>query len=288
MAYQATVLRVMIASPADVSEERDIIRSVIHEWNDVNAEVTGMVLEPVYWKSHVNPELGTPPQQLINERILSDCDILIGVFWTRLGTPTPEYKSGTVEEVIKHIDSGKPAMVYFSSVPVAPETIDRKQFEKVNKFKAKCKELGIIVNYNNVSEFRKRLFKELQILILNNNYIRDIQNTKHKELSIEIVEKQKNKTSFQLTQEAIELLSVAASKGAGTIMKIACLGGRVIQVGGQQFGGENSRDNAKWESALNELVTGELVVPRGYQDQLFELTHLGWELSEEFGLPPKN
>ena len=35
MSYQATVFKVMIASPGDVSAERKIIREMIAEWNNV-------------------------------------------------------------------------------------------------------------------------------------------------------------------------------------------------------------------------------------------------------------
>jgi hypothetical protein len=33
MAYQATVLPVMLASPGDVSEERQAARDALHRWN---------------------------------------------------------------------------------------------------------------------------------------------------------------------------------------------------------------------------------------------------------------
>jgi len=74
----------MIASPGDVAEEREIIRSVIHDWNDVNATVSKIVLTPVGWDTHSSPELGTRAQDLINSHLLKACDLLVGVFWTRL------------------------------------------------------------------------------------------------------------------------------------------------------------------------------------------------------------
>jgi len=88
MTYKATVVPVMIASPGDVAEEREITRSVIHDWNDVNSQRSKVMLAAVGWDSHSSPELGERPQELINKRILKDCHILVGVFWTRLGTPT--------------------------------------------------------------------------------------------------------------------------------------------------------------------------------------------------------
>jgi len=42
MPYQATVYKVMIASPGDVSLERSIVREVLNEWNFVNADTSGL------------------------------------------------------------------------------------------------------------------------------------------------------------------------------------------------------------------------------------------------------
>ena len=83
MPYQATVIPVMIASPGDVLEERNVTRDVIHEWNYVNSMSTNAVLMPVGLETHSVPELGTRPQQLINEHVLKDCDLLVGIFWAR-------------------------------------------------------------------------------------------------------------------------------------------------------------------------------------------------------------
>lgn len=48
----------------------------------------------------------------------------------------------------------------------------------------------------------------------------------------------------------------------------------------QVFGAESARESAKWENALKELVTARLVAARGYKDQVFELTHLGWSVAD--------
>ncbi len=47
MSYQATVIPIMIASPGDVSAERNIIREVIHDWNDVNSFASNTMLAPL-------------------------------------------------------------------------------------------------------------------------------------------------------------------------------------------------------------------------------------------------
>ena len=112
MAYTATIIQVMIASPGDVNEERDLIRQSLYDWNSINSPAEKVVLLPVSWETHAAPDLAGRGQRLINERLLSNCDLLVGVFWTRLGTPTGEHASGTVKEIKTHVASGRTAMVY--------------------------------------------------------------------------------------------------------------------------------------------------------------------------------
>lgn len=38
MAYQATILNVMIESPSDVAEERQLVRDAIHKWNAIHSK----------------------------------------------------------------------------------------------------------------------------------------------------------------------------------------------------------------------------------------------------------
>ena len=111
MPFSATVLPVMIASPGDVNEYRSYARDILHEWNYIHSVANSVVLMPFGWETHSSPELGATPQDLINDRILEDCDLLLGIFWTRLGTPTGKASSGTVEEIRRHVQAGKPAMV---------------------------------------------------------------------------------------------------------------------------------------------------------------------------------
>jgi hypothetical protein len=88
-------------------------------------------------------------------------------------------------------------------------------------------------------------------------------------------------TKYKLSEEAKILLKTAASRNDGTILKIAFMGGKFIQAGGQSFGGGGSRESARWEYALNELLNEGLVVARGYKGEVFELTHEGWGFADE-------
>lgn len=280
MAYQATVIPIMIASPGDVAEEREVIRTVIHDWNDVNASVSRVMLAAVGWETHSSPELGTRPQELINSRILEDCDLLVGVFWTRLGTPTGESPSGTVEEIEKHVAAGKPAMIYFSSQPVAPESIDSDQYAQVKTIREKWKSEGLIETYENISGFRQKFSKQLPLCLAKNEYLQGLivsESDKEVPNSLATVTKKSLPT---LSEEAKTLLKAAAARDDGTILKIAYLGGRAIQAGGKSFGGDRGRESAKWENALNELEINGLVVARGFKGEVYELTHEGWSVAD--------
>ncbi len=116
---------------------------------------------PVSWETHTSPEQGVRAQALINSRVLKDCDLLIGVFWTRLGTPTGKAPSGTVEEIHEHIKDGKPAMIYFSSKPVPPQNLDQEQFNALQAFKSQCEKDGLIEQFKDTIEFKEKVTQQL-------------------------------------------------------------------------------------------------------------------------------
>lgn len=51
-------------------------------------------------------------------QLVDKCDMAVGVFWTRLGTPTDLAASGTVEEIERLGQADKIVMLYFSRAKV--------------------------------------------------------------------------------------------------------------------------------------------------------------------------
>lgn len=286
MAYNATVFPVMIASPGDVHEERNIVRDIIHEWNDLHSSSSSFVLLPVGWDTHSTPDLGGRPQELINEQVLKQCDLLVGVFWTRIGTPTGEAESGTVEEIQNHVQSGKPAMIYFSTAPIAPQSIDNEQFARLTKFKNWCKTQGIIEEYDNLSSFSDKFRRHIHIVVRDNKYLRSkggSQDTDgeqllslHREQSAE-----NHDASFGLSEEARQLLIEASKDKGGLIISLRHMGGQSIQTNGINFTDSGDRRSvARWEAAVEQLLDNDLIVARGDKNQVFELTNKGYELAD--------
>ena len=66
------------------------------------------------------PQSGLRPQEAINAQIVRDSDVLIGMFWTKIGSNTAVAEFGTVEEIDQFIAAGKPAMLYLSDRPIEP------------------------------------------------------------------------------------------------------------------------------------------------------------------------
>lgn len=88
MAQTGTIFRALVASPSDCAHERKIIPEVIAAWNAVHSLSTAAIIEPVLWESHSRPGMGSRPQEVINQQLVTNCDLVIGAFWTRLSTPT--------------------------------------------------------------------------------------------------------------------------------------------------------------------------------------------------------
>lgn len=163
MAYEAKVFRVLIASPSDVIEEREIAVKTIQEWNDLNSSERQIVLLPLRWETHTAPEYGKRPQEVINRQMVDHCDLLIGIFWTRIGSPTGVNDSGTLEEIDRAASAGKPVMLYFSKVKKDPDEIELDQLNRLRSFKSNTYPKALVENYSSQIEFRDKLSKQIEM-----------------------------------------------------------------------------------------------------------------------------
>ncbi len=161
MTYKASVFRLFVASPGDVHAERQAIVKRVHQWNDLNSHERKVVVLPVLWETHSTPELGEGPQAIINRQLADQCDFVVSVFSTRMGTPTQNAESGTAEEIDRAGNAGKPIMLYFSNSPVHPDEIDPDQLVRVREFKARTYPRGLVENYDSLEEFSDKFARQL-------------------------------------------------------------------------------------------------------------------------------
>jgi len=275
MSYIATVFKVMIASPSDVATERAIVRELLSEWNVVHSDNSRTVLLPIGWETHSVPEMGDRPQSIINKQILKDCDLLVGVFWTRIGTATGQFASGTVEEIEEHIKDGKPAMLYFSAAPVVPDSIEPDQYRQLQTFKKSCQSRGLYESYSDVNDFRAKLYRHLQLKLNRDQYFQQ-------KVAAESVNELADLPAVPvLSKEAAFMLKECASDSNGMIMNMSYIGGQTIQVKGKNLIEDgNDRSRAIWTSALLELESLGYVEPIGSKRELFRITNAGYEAND--------
>jgi hypothetical protein len=151
--YSGIIIEVFISSPVDVVIERKIVHNLIEEWNITNTRKRKQILRSLSWEKDVYSAFGDSAQSIINKQILDEADILVGIFNTRIGTPTKDYNSGSVEEIMRHINNGKPAMLYFSKANINRETFDEEQYNKLKEFKNWCKDKSVYFEYDDTNNF---------------------------------------------------------------------------------------------------------------------------------------
>jgi hypothetical protein len=117
MADTRKIVKVFLASPGDLQDERRAAKSVVDEFNKLWADKLGYHVELVGWEDTVS-RFGRP-QEIINQD-LERCEYFVGMIYRRWGTPpgaSSRYSSGFEEEfetsVLRRSSSGKPEISPF-------------------------------------------------------------------------------------------------------------------------------------------------------------------------------
>lgn len=205
MSYQSTVYRVLIASPSDVHEEREVTTRLIQNWNDVNSFSKKIVLLPLKWETHSSPTYDVRPQEAINRQLVDSADLVIGLFWAKIGSDTGVEISGTIEEIKRAANNGKDVMIYFSKRGIDPSAIDLNQLKALNDFKEEVYKNALVETFSSVIDFRDKLNRQLEYKI------RELQknnNADSKKLDISFVNKEVNdldKNEIIIEKDFIEM-----------------------------------------------------------------------------------
>jgi hypothetical protein len=157
--FSSTTYQVLVASPSDMPEARQAAAEVVHEWNALYAAEEGIVLLPVMWETNATPETGVRPQAALNQQIVETSDLLVGMFWTRIGTSIAE--SGTVEEIDQFVAANKPAMLYFSRIPIDPSKIDQQQHALLRQFQDETQRKALTGTFTSMDNLRHVLHRDL-------------------------------------------------------------------------------------------------------------------------------
>lgn len=150
-----------VAAPSDITSEKDIIRKLSVEWNRYQGEPINTRIEIQDWESHSFPLYGKRGQAIINEQVFDHCDFVIGLFWTKFGSPTGMADSGTEEEILRAIEQEKPLMLYFSDKPANPSSLNHEQHAKVIAFQKKVQSNSLYAVYDSDKAFEEKFRGDL-------------------------------------------------------------------------------------------------------------------------------
>ena len=171
-------LKLIVASPSDVSWERNQIVEIVRELNPILRSQWGLELDVLRWETDANP--GFHPEGLqgrIDETLkITDCDIMIGVFWKRFGSPTKGKNSGTEYELDLAYNSWKNSgqrrphtMIYFNKKKYQCKNKDEEdQYAKVTAYEKKLSSVALSGTYNSKAEFQNKVRDDLFKYLLTN------------------------------------------------------------------------------------------------------------------------
>lgn len=165
----SNIIRVFLASPGDLSEERAMFPNIVEEVNELR-KLTHR-FEAVGWEDAL-PGRGRP-QKIINEDV-KQCDVFVMLLWKRWGTPPQrgksKFTSGTEEEFTiaqnrarSGGNNGPHMLLYFRSIPPDMIADQGPQLKKVLKFREKIERERsfLFQRYENPTEWAKLLRQHL-------------------------------------------------------------------------------------------------------------------------------
>ncbi|HBJ37814.1 MAG TPA: hypothetical protein DDZ51_24270 [Planctomycetaceae bacterium] len=268
-----TFIRVFIASPGDVYQERDEACRVIHNWNAAHSVSRSVLIEPVRVETHSHALQGGHPQDLINSQLLDRCDLLVAILWSRLGTPTNSDLSGTVQEIREFSErKGPERVLIFFCDRALPNSSDLSQVQAVRDFKDSIKSNGLYAPYTEVAEFgssfRHQLDLALNRILEGDEFI--------------AVADQSQRVEVVFTPEANTILAAATMAARPSVTLNSSLRrGYVLSAGGKCLNSPgDERSEARWESGLEQLESCSFVKDASHKGEVFRLTKEGFEAAD--------
>lgn len=161
MPRNVTQYDLLISCPGDIKDEIPLINKAVEEFNSLFSDTLGISIRTKHWSKNAYAQSGGKPQALLNQQFVRDCDAAVALFWTRFGTPTDEYGSGTEEEIEIMLESDKQVFMYFSDKPIVPSQHNPTEYAKVQEFRQKYKDRGVYFTYTSNDDFYKLFFAHL-------------------------------------------------------------------------------------------------------------------------------
>lgn len=169
MITNTTIYDIIVSCPSDVQDEKEAINRVIGEINQYSIERHQMMFRVKNWLTDVDSDVGEPAQEHINKTLVDKCDILVGIFKTRLGTPTKVANSGAEEEIDRFVKQGKKCFLYFATTAnINLTNLNVEQLTKLNEFRKKCESNSLYKTFDSIDALYDVFKSDFNLYITNN------------------------------------------------------------------------------------------------------------------------
>lgn len=234
------IFNIMVGSPSDVIDIARKAIECINHWNVLNSYDKNMALIPHHWTSSSYPSLRKPAQTHIDDILVEKSDALVAIFGSRLGSPTENYVSGTVEEIEEHRKAGKPVMVFFSENLDFNQNID--QLKGLQEYRSQL--IGLYETYNSVDDFEKKFSAKLHLLI-QNEFLSSVSETTEKATVQE-------KVTF--SEDEVSIMKKWSRSNVNMLTQMFFMGGRcVFRFGTLGLEASTAKEIAEFEDFIKRL-----------------------------------
>ena len=154
-------------------------------------------------------------------------------------------------------------MIYFSTAPVRPDSVEEQQYAALKKFRESCKPRGLYDSFDSTDEFRTKFTRHIA----------------QRMVELTGAGGHLGHLETPTLSEDAELLLKSAARADGKILISKLLKGTTIQVSGERFGDFSPKEAARWKAAVEELDDAGLIEPCNLEGNLFDVTKSGYDYS---------
>jgi hypothetical protein len=159
--FDAKVFTVMIASPSDTADERNLVEKAVHRWNADHSWSKRILLLPIRYEVDAVPQTGADGQNIINSQLVDRADIVVALFCSRMGAKTPRAGSGTEEEIMRADARGAKVHIYFSKMG-HPDGVDTVQLKNLASFQARIQKTTLYSTFDSHPQLNERIRSALE------------------------------------------------------------------------------------------------------------------------------
>lgn len=172
MKHNVTVYDLLLSCPGDAYEEcYPAVKGAIEKINADPQINNSISISLKHWSTSSYPQSGGRAQKLLNSQIVNRADMAIAIFWTRFGTPTDDYGSGTEEEIDLLIENKRQVFLYLLDKPIPPSITDSTEYtenrKKIALFQKKYEGLFCVVK--DEKDLQEKIVDHIKLYLSKNN-----------------------------------------------------------------------------------------------------------------------